>query len=490
MSISFQNVPLLVLTPGVFAEFDPSHATKGVQAQPHEVLLVGQQQSSGSATAGAVSVPRSPDEAALMFGSKSQLYQMFKAYRSRDSLSPVNCIGLSDDSGGAQATGSITWTGTATEGGQQTFYVGGRRVAVAVASGDTAATLETNALAAFALQPDMPVTVAGDAGTGLDFTAIHKGVNGNQIFLGTALLPGERNVAGFTFSVTAMSAGATEPSHATAITAMGDDQYNTIAVGTADSTEVARYVTELESRFGPMRSIDGYAFVCKYDTRANLTSLGNAKNSQTLVIVGAEKSALLPLPWETAALVAADSAVQAQVDPSRACTGHVLPGAYAAAKGTRFTRAERDTLLSDGVATLKATSDGRLAIERLVTTYQTNALTLPDVAYQDLTTVRTLSAMRYSMRARISSKFANFKLADDGNEVSGQPIVTPNIMKGELLALFLDWRDLGWVENFEQFKRELLVERDPGDPNRINAILPPDLINNLLVTAASIQFRR
>lgn len=490
MGITFNGISLNILTPGIFAEFDPSRATKGVQVQPHEVLLVGQQQSTATATAATVTNPRSADEAALMFGTKSELYQMVKAYRSRDSLSPINCIGLLDDAGGVAATGTITWTGTATEGGAQNFYVGGRRVSVAVTNGMTAAGLETAALAAFALQPDMPVTVAGDSGTGLDFAAVHKGVNGNQIFLGVSLLPGERNIAGFAFTVTAMSAGATEPSHAAAVTAMGEDQYHTVVIGTADSTEVARYVTELESRFGPMRSIDGYAFAAKYDTRANLTTLGNAKNSQTLHLVGAETSALLPLPWETAALVAADNALQVQVDPSIGCQGHVLPGANAAAKGNRFTRAERDILLSDGISTLKATSDGRLAIERLVTTYQTNSLSLPDLAYQDSQTVRLLSALRYSMRARIATKFNGFKLADDGNEVTGQPMATPGIVKGELLMLFLDWRALGWVENFDQFKRELLVERDGGDPNRINAILPPDLINNLLVTAASIQFRR
>jgi phage tail sheath gpL-like len=49
---------------------------------------------------------------------------------------------------------------------------------------------------------------------------------------------------------------------------------------------------------------------------------------------------------------------------------------------------------------------------------------------------------------------------------------------------------LGWVENYDQFKAELVVQRDPTDQNRINCLIPPDIINNLLVTAASIQFRK
>ena len=36
---------------------------------------------------------------------------------------------------------------------------------------------------------------------------------------------------------------------------------------------------------------------------------------------------------------------------------------------------------------------------------------------------------------------------------------------------------------------DLVVERDQSDPNRLNFLLPPDLINQLMVTAASLQFR-
>lgn len=490
MTIGFVQIPLTVLTPGVYAEFDSSLATKGAQIQPHEVLLVGNMTSSGSATAASVTQPRSVDEAGILFGTKSRLYQMFKAYRKKDSLTPVSCIPLADNGSGVAATGSITWTGTATETGVQSFYVGGRRVPVTVPSGTNAASLETLALAEFALYPDMPVTVAANASTGLDFTAANDGASGNEIFLGVSLMPGERNVAGLTFTVNAMASGATESDHSAAITAMGEDQYHTVVLDLTDSTEVTRYVTELESRANAMRQIEGVAFVCKYDTAANLTTYGNGKNSFTLVAVGAEKSALLPLPWETAALVAADSALQTQIDPATNCGGHILPGAAAPAKGTRYTRAQRNTLLSDGISTLAYLPDGRVAIERLVTTYQTNALALPDTAYQDLhPTVRTLFAIRYALRARLGVKFQGFKLADDGNEISGQKIATPKIIKSELLALFGDLRDLGWVESPEQFQDELLVERDV-DPNRINLIFPPDIINNLLVTAASIQFRR
>jgi phage tail sheath gpL-like len=49
--------------------------------------------------------------------------------------------------------------------------------------------------------------------------------------------------------------------------------------------------------------------------------------------------------------------------------------------------------------------------------------------------------------------------------------------------------ELGLVEGFDQFKADLVVERDALDANRLNFLLPPNLINQLVVTAAKVQFR-
>lgn len=491
MGISFETIPLTIRTPGVFVEFSNANALKGAEIQPHTSLCMGQMLAAGTGTDGQVYSVESADEAAVLFGTNSQLHEQVAAYKAADPLTELFAIGIADNGGGVAASGSITWTGTATESRELALYVGGRRISVAVTKGDTAATIETNALAAFALVSNLPVTVAADSGTGVDFTARHKGTIGNQIEIGHSQLPGERAPSGLTLTVTAMASGATDPDYTAAIAAMAEDQYNTIAVGIVNATPTGLLIAELESRWGPMRQIEGVAFGAFADTRANLTTLGNSFNSFSFVLAGLEVSALLPLPWEVAGVLAGRSAQQAETDPARASTGVTMAGMAGAKRGLRFTRAQRDILLSDGVSTFTVAQDGRLLIERLVTTFQVNALSLPDTSFQDLTTVRTLAALRFSMRARISSKFARFKLKDDGEPIpAGQPIVNPSIIKAELIALFLDWIALGWVEDLEQFKAELVVERDGTDPNRVNALLPPNLINNLLVTAAQIAFRR
>jgi phage tail sheath gpL-like len=90
----------------------------------------------------------------------------------------------------------------------------------------------------------------------------------------------------------------------------------------------------------------------------------------------------------------------------------------------------------------------------------------------------------------ITTKFPRSKLADDGTKFGpGQAIVTPGIIKGELVSDYqLDmWN--GLVENLAAFKANLIVERDANDPNRVNVLYPPDLINQLRIFAVLAQFR-
>jgi Phage tail sheath C-terminal domain len=47
----------------------------------------------------------------------------------------------------------------------------------------------------------------------------------------------------------------------------------------------------------------------------------------------------------------------------------------------------------------------------------------------------------------------------------------------------------GLVEDLSNFKKHLIVERDSSDPNRLNVLYPPDLINQLRTFAVLAQFR-
>ena len=68
-------------------------------------------------------------------------------------------------------------------------------------------------------------------------------------------------------------------------------------------------------------------------------------------------------------------------------------------------------------------------------------------------------------------------------------MVTPSIIRGELIAMYTKLEEKAIVENADLFAKYLIVERNKDDPNRVDVLLPPDLVNQLRVFAVLTQFR-
>jgi phage tail sheath gpL-like len=257
-----------------------------------------------------------------------------------------------------------------------------------------------------------------------------------------------------------------------------------------DSTNLPAIEAELLSRFGPMRSLDGIAFTSMSGSFGTHTTLGSARNSPHSVIVAQPGASPLMPPMEFAAEVAAVVAIAAAADPARPFQTLALTRAIAPAETDQWSNEERNLFLFDGIATTKRVVGGGVQLERMITTYQTSPAGADDTAYLDATTLLTLMYLRYSFRVRMQTKYPRHKLAADGTRFgSGQAVITPQLGKAEAVTWFREMEQLGLVEGFDQFKQDLVVERSVTDPNRLEFLLPPDLINQLLVTAAQIQFR-
>ncbi|EOU0924532.1 phage tail sheath C-terminal domain-containing protein, partial [Escherichia coli] len=136
----------------------------------------------------------------------------------------------------------------------------------------------------------------------------------------------------------------------------------------------------------------------------------------------------------------------------------------------------RNSLLYTGMSTVTVAAADVVQIERQVTMYRQNAYGESDPSYLDVETIYTLSYLRYSLRTFITQRFPRHKLADNGTPVRpGQNIVTPEIMTLQLIALGEEWVELGLVENLDTFKKNLLVERNTKDRNRLDVMCTPDL---------------
>ena len=491
MTISFKTIPASFRTPGQHIEFDASRAVSGLPPIENRVLLIGQKLAAGSAAALTIAPISSASQAVALFGQGSQLARMAAAYFGADGFSEVHAIALDDAVGSAKATATLTVTGPASGGGTIALMIAGQRIPVGVQQGGIANDIAAAIVAAITARPDLPVTAAVGANPNqhvVTLTARNGGTNGNDIDVRHSHFAGEALPAGVGLAIVAMAGGATDPVLDALWAVLGDNHYRTIVLGQTDATTVASAATELDDRAGSARMLESIAYGARRGTQGQLAAFGGALNSELVSILGTGSSPTCPC--QAAAIYAAACGYFSAIDPARPLQTLALKGMIAPKVEARFTRAQRELLLRDGISTFTVTQAGTCLIERAITTYQTDAFGLADVSFLDLETPLTLFFLRASLRARIAQKFPRHKLAADGTRYgAGQAIVTPSTIRAELLALAREWEEQGLVENLDQYKADLIVERDANDPNRINALVPPDIVNQFRAFAAAVQFR-
>lgn len=485
MAISFNDIPAAVRTPFAFVEFDGSSAVRGPQILNYRALLIGQKLAGGSAAVDVPVLVTSAAQARALFGAGSVLSGMFDAWFAQNRLTEVWGLPVADSPAGVAATGSITLGGTAIVSGTLSMMIAGRLVRVAVASGNTASAIATAAAAAVNADTSLPVTASALSGT-VTLTARNKGETGNDIDVRVNYYDGEATPDGLTATITAMSDGATNPTLAAGIAALGDDWFQIIGLAFRDAANLETLKAEMDSRWGPVRQIDGHVIAAASGSVAEMTTFGSGLNDKHLTVVATQKS---PTPaYEVAAETAGIASYYASIDPARPLQMLAYQWMKAPARPDRHTLMERNTCLYTGIATVKL--DGStVVVERLISTYQINAAGGNDVAYLSVEPLLTLQYIRWDWRNYIQRKYPRHKLADDGTRYApGQAIVTPLLMKAEAVSKFTDWESQGLVEGFAQFKRDLISERNAGDRDRLDLLMAPDLVNQFRILGTKIAW--
>ncbi|WP_233869240.1 phage tail sheath C-terminal domain-containing protein [Paraburkholderia adhaesiva] len=484
-NISFREIPDDVRVPGSYIEIDPTRADQSLSSMPYVRLLAGQMLDTGTADPAKLILVSSSDQVAQLAGRGSQLHQMAVALFAADKTLPAYIIAVPDNPASETATGKIAVTGPATAAGTIYLYVGGQRHTIGVAVDDEAPDIATAIAAALQANLDLEVTAqAADAAVTL--TARHKGFAGNDIDVRLNYYQGETLPAGIALAITPMTGGTANPDIATVIAALKSAYYVVVHPWT-DAASMAQFEAELADRFSAMRQEDAHQFVCLRGTYGDLTTYGTARNSPHTTIIPAEFR--MRSPCVIAASAAATATFRGSSDPARPFRGMVLQDIESPDENDRFTWDERNNLLKSGISTLIVLSSGETALEQVTTTYQTNSFGMPTRAYYKLQSKWTSAYFRYAWRNRIESMYPDYKLASDGtNFAAGQAIVTPNILKATTLALARELETAGVIENVDQFKEDLNIVRSIADPNRVNGVAVPDLVNQFDIFAAAIQF--
>ncbi len=492
MTISFNEVPSNIRVPGAYVEIDASRANNNMQLD-NRILVIGQRLTTGTVAASIPTLITSYKQAVTSFGQGSMLANMFKVLFDNNSFTEKWAIAVDDDGAGVKAVGSITLVGSATASGTLSLYIDGVLVTASVASGDDVTAQALALKNAINANLDLPVTATVSAGV-ITVTHRHKGLVGNKTDMRmnyAGVLAGEALPAGCAATIVQVgtgTAGTTDPSVAAAIAALPDEIFNYWLIPYISSTILTAMDTEMTRRWGPTVMLEGHVFTADKGSVGTLSTLGNTRNSQHMTILDAANNSPTP-PYLWASAMCGKVAYYAGIDPARPFNTLQLVDVLPEPLEDRRTLSENNTLLYDGIATHNTSKAGIVSIQRAITCYQTNALSVADAAYLDANTLFTLSYYRQTLRARITSRFPRHKLADDGTRFgAGQAIVTPKIIKAEIIALAKEWEELGLIEDMEQFKTDLIVERNLVDRNRVDAMLPTNLVNQFQIFAAQISF--
>ena len=466
-NISFDSIPSSIRKPGKYVEFNAKLAVRTLPSNAQRLLIVAQMLAAGTALASTPVQVFDAATAGTLFGRGSHAHLMVAAAINAHRYARITVLPMADSGTGVAATGTFTYTGTATAAGSVTVSVAGRSITLAIATGQTATQVGAAVQAEIAKQVDWPFTAAAAAGV-LTLTARNKGtVSNGVVFAATSDLPG------IAVATVQPAGGLNDPDLTAALAVVFSASEEILVWPYANQTALTTLRTHLTQRGSAIEqrgAIGVYAFV---GTLSAATTLAGQVNHER--VAGCLLPGTATPGYELAAIFAA--VVSSEEDPARPFNTLELVGAAPPPLSARLSRTEQEACLANGVTPLEVGPGERVQIVRAVTTYTLDAQAVADIAWLDLTTIRTMDFVRLSVRNRLSLRFPREKLSQR----------TADRVRSEILDVLVKLEELEIVEAVEANKAGVIVERDSQDPNRLNARIPTDVVNGLHVLAVRLD---
>lgn len=482
MKISFNQVPENLRTHGSFIEFDNSQ--NAVASQEFQKMLFGQRLQTGIVPANVPTRVTRPGQGAVYFGKNSYLASMCDAALKADETVELWVMAQDDNPAGVAATATITINTTTVANSVLNLYVAGERVQVSVEANESVASIATKLASAINDHPTIPVTAVASSAV-VTVTARNKGEVGNDLDIRLNYYE-ETMPSGMTVTIAPMSGGAGNPDLAPTIAALGDDWYQWFVNPYTDAANLVLLRDELADRWGPLRQIDGRAFMAVQGTLSAASAFGNARNSQNMVTMGTNGSPTPTYIWAT--VLATVAGKYLSINPVRPLQTLALTGVLPPKRDVRWTRSERNLLLFDGISTFTVDHAGIVRIDHVITMYQTNDAGFNDTTWLDLNDVEFDSRLRYAQRALIAQRFPRHSLSSDEDNVSiGSTVVTPNVFTVAMLGLYKAWVEKGWAEDYDNYKATFFATVNDADKNRLDWQDRPNRVNQARVFAGKMQ---
>lgn len=488
--ISFNEIPIDFLPNATLVEIDNTRALTRAGIN-QKILVCGQRLTTGTVAAEELTLIRSTELADGYYGTKSQLAATIRAAKKLNKYTEMWACSLDDDGAANANTWELSFGTAPTGNGTLNLYVDGRRVRTAIDTTMSQADVASAVMTEINADTYARVTATIGGSTQLvSMVATNKGEVANHYDVRVNYYPDDGTPAGLSYGITNNSTGTANPDADSIWSVVGDEKFDYIIFPWTDSSNRSSLDTEMARKWDATVDSAGTGFMSASDTLGGLVTMGGLVNSKHFSIMGHYDSPDGPDIW--AAEYGAVAAYYLNIDPARPI--HTLPlnvKPPTIRSGNRWTFNDLNTLLNNGITGYATNQMGRVILGNVITTYQTNANGDADISYRSLYTMTTLAAIRTDIGAYINNKYPRAKLANDSALArisAGQAIVTPSIAKAVVIERFRYYERQGLVEDLDQFADDIRVERDANIPTRLNMMLPPNLMDQLIQKAIQIQF--
>lgn len=402
---------------------------------------------------------------------------------------------------GTAATANITFTGTAaTSAGTFFFSIGGEKVQVAVAVGDTPTNIADNLETAIAAVRDISVTGVNTAGVNA-ILAKFKGTAGNQILI--KINPGGevqelQNPAGITVAISTgdgyLATGATDPSvedifyTSTGADHLGDRWYAAFTMPFTDATNIAFHKSIGILRADP----DTNRLTCSFgayikETYAQALALPATINSKHISAIWDDR-AEYPA-YEMAAEYMGIVLDNLNQSPNRPCKTIALAGQFNSNQ-VNLRDAEYDALFRAGMTYVKIDSGGTARLGDTALTYRTNDSGGSTEEWFDVESLCGRQAKAYSLeQIFLADKFQRGVVVDNNAVTAVSFAVAPKDVVAEITKLVQDlWSPYAWSKNADDIIASITAEINSGNNSRIDSEVVDDEAKALRIIAVRYAY--
>lgn len=334
----------------------------------------------------------------------------------------------------------------------------------------------------FGLGAFFTITVSA---TNLKLTAKWKGSSGNKLFfeiIGDSTL-------GALFTVVQPSGGLVNPSVATALTLIGPNNWETMAINQmelTDTTTLDLFATFNEGRWGdlvhkPLVVFTGNAFSTESSA---ITVPDSRKTDRTNVTIPNPGS--VNLPFVTAARAVSRIVKMANNNPPTDYATQPLSGLLPGDDSLQWDYPTRDAAVKGGCSTIEV-ADGVVQLSDTVTFYHPTGDPLP--AYRYVVDIVKIQNIQYNTDLIFEApEWAAAPLIPDGQATVNPNARTPKSAKAEVAAMIDNLALQAIISDPATAKKTIAANINAQNPKRLDVSFTVQLAGNSNIKSVSLNF--